>query len=352
MDYYYPRSLKDLRAGVERSIDRGATAFKVGEMMDKHGSSDWLGPLMEELGPNIQVQVADFANLLESYYNFYHFRNPYATLCSLCLAAALFLVSALGGTEFAMKVWWLLVGSTFFICFPISSRAPRYRNLVAPWKWTVWDVPTHAEWCFQYLQQRASVAKDAILLAAENDNHYIRTDTAEIPIASDDTNDSDSSDADSFVSADSYILGQERDILSFGCTYLHTPGRLVLSTTALRFEPSMGKFLSQVEFNKPYIELAEMSKRQTHASVLKPLAKVTMGLDKLELLFRGEGGGGADVHDTGLDENAEPVVLENMRRRDKAFNAIIGFSGLRWQNLQGKRTMTKSVALDRAMGFE
>ena len=51
MNYYYPTSLKELREGIERSIERGATALKIGELMDKHGSDEWLGPLMDELGP-------------------------------------------------------------------------------------------------------------------------------------------------------------------------------------------------------------------------------------------------------------------------------------------------------------
>lgn len=73
--------------------------------MDKRGSGDWLGPLLDELSPNIQVHIADFASLLESYFNFYRFRNPRATVSSPCRAATLCLVSALGGSEFAMKIW-------------------------------------------------------------------------------------------------------------------------------------------------------------------------------------------------------------------------------------------------------
>jgi hypothetical protein len=38
----------------------------------------------------------------------------------------------------------------------------------------------------------------------------------------------------------------------------------------------------------------------------------------------------------GEREHADIVTLENMRGRDKAFNSVIGFSGLRWQNLQKK----------------
>jgi len=39
-NYYYPTSLEVLREDIEHTIDRGATAFKIGELMDKHGSDD------------------------------------------------------------------------------------------------------------------------------------------------------------------------------------------------------------------------------------------------------------------------------------------------------------------------
>lgn len=174
MNFYYPRSLEALREGIERGIDRGATAFKVGELMDKHGNDDWLGPLMEELGPFLQVQVADLASLLESAYNFYHFRYPPATFATLGLISSMFLLSALTDSKFAVKLLWFILGLIFFICWPISSLYPCYRLLVSPFKWALWEVPNHPEACFQYLQERATVAKQAIM-RLESDDNYIRT---------------------------------------------------------------------------------------------------------------------------------------------------------------------------------
>ncbi|TVY81863.1 hypothetical protein LSUE1_G007993 [Lachnellula suecica] len=310
MNYYYPTSVSDLRASIERTIDRGATAFKMGELMDKHGSNDWLGPLLDQIGPHIQVQVADLANIFESVYNFYHFSSSPATIASLCLFGALFIISAFGDAKLALKLFWFIVGLVFFICWPISSRYPRYRLLVSPLKWALWDVPTHAEWCFQYLQKRSAIAREAIL-SKPSDDAYVRTGSADLD-----------SDTDSFHSAQSIQLDEERDILSFGCTHLNVPGRFIISTTALRFVSSIP--LPYESFHEPFSSLLEMSKRRTHSSVLSPIAKVTTGMDKLELCFR--------ILDTGSGKRA--VVLENMGERDKAFNAVVGFSGLRWRHLQ------------------
>lgn len=341
MNYYYPRPLEELRKEIERTIDRSATAIKIGELMDRHGSDDWLGPLLDELGPYIQVQIVDLASFLEVCSNFYHFRSPPATLASLCLFAALFLISALSDAKFALKLFWFILGTTFFACWPVASLYPRYRLLVSPLKILFWQVPNHAEWCFQYLQERAGIAKKAILLSTAHDNTYVRT--------GEESPESDSDieiDGETFYSApEDQNPGIERDILSFGCTYLHTPGRFIISTHGIRFTSSMEHILPYESFRKPFSEVVEMSKRHTRSSVLSPLAKVTTGMDKLEVVFRGADGG-TGLHDMGEMGTPEVVLLENMRGRDKVFNAIIGLSGLRWQHLQKQvelKTSTKET---------
>jgi hypothetical protein len=329
MNYYYPTSLKELREGIERSIDRGATALKIGELMDKHGPDDWLGPLMDELGPFIQVQIADLADLLEAAYNFYHFRSPPATIASLCLFGALFLITASTDSRFTMKVFWFTVGLNFFFCCPISSIYPKYRLIVSIWKWALWDVPTHAEWCFQYLQECAAHAKEGMIARDRDDNTGQDSPAEEY----------DSDTDESFHSAQS-TLHENRDILSFGCTYLHTPGRFVISTYGIRFVPSIRHLLPHRSFDKPFSALVEMSKRQTRSSILSPLAKVTTGMDKLELRFRAED---TALRMDGIGAEDDILLLENMRERDKAFNTVIGFSGLRWQHLQQRPRKKKIV---------
>ena len=40
-------------------------ASELGELIDKHGREEWLDHLIDELGPHIQLQVGDIANMLE-----------------------------------------------------------------------------------------------------------------------------------------------------------------------------------------------------------------------------------------------------------------------------------------------
>jgi hypothetical protein len=72
MNYYYPTPVEELRNSMKRSLDHGATAFKIGKLVDQHGSKEWLEPLLDEIGPYIQVQIIDIANFFEVVYNFWH----------------------------------------------------------------------------------------------------------------------------------------------------------------------------------------------------------------------------------------------------------------------------------------
>lgn len=50
---------------MQRARDNQGTAYKFGELIDKHGGEKWLEPLIDELGPYIQLQLGDIANMLE-----------------------------------------------------------------------------------------------------------------------------------------------------------------------------------------------------------------------------------------------------------------------------------------------
>ncbi|KAB8289983.1 hypothetical protein EYC80_010310 [Monilinia laxa] len=324
MNYYYPSSVAALRDEFSRNIDRGATALKAGELMGKHGNKDWLGPLLEQLGPYLQVQIADLANLLEVYDNFFHFRRSQYTFYSLFLFVAVFLLSAFASIQFTMNVFWFVVGLVFFGCWPISSLHPRYRLLVSPLKWAFWDIPTHPEWSLQYLQNRGSSALLKINTHA-SENLQVRVGTSEASA------EATGKIEKHFQTISSTDIDGGHDIISFGCTFHHVPGRLIISTKTLRFEALVHSIMPCESFNEPYSELIEMSKQQTEDVLLASLAKMTIGKDKLELKFRGARG--SDLHNVRQNKHMV-VLLENMRRRDKAFNSIIAFSGVRWQCLQ------------------
>ena len=62
---YFPSSVKALRDSELRATEREGTTFQLGEMMRKYGKEGWIEPLVEEVGPYLQLQVGDIADMLE-----------------------------------------------------------------------------------------------------------------------------------------------------------------------------------------------------------------------------------------------------------------------------------------------
>lgn len=62
---FYPTSVETLRKSMQKSFDSRSTASQFGELVDKHGREHWLEPVMDGLGPYIQLQLDDVANMLE-----------------------------------------------------------------------------------------------------------------------------------------------------------------------------------------------------------------------------------------------------------------------------------------------
>lgn len=45
--------------------------------------------------------------------------------------------------EFCMKIVSFVIIHVFFLSWPVSSRYPRYRFIVSPFRWAFWDIPTY-----------------------------------------------------------------------------------------------------------------------------------------------------------------------------------------------------------------
>lgn len=317
-----------------RAHDSRATASKFGELIDKHGRDDWLAPMMEDLGPYIQLQLGDMANMLEVFSNFYNWKHPKKTRATVLFLASCVAITLFTDMEFCMKIVWFIAGGAFFLCWPISSQYPKYRYLVSPIKWMLWDIPTHAEWSFLYLRSQAQIARENLIRrkAAEE---YIReaqnsvtdqpsgssTTLPTIQIGNGESGYEALSDDEGWYSASSSTSVLEaNDIRSFRASYKGTIGRLILYSGGVRFARSIKK---KELWNVSFLELTEMRKVEG-----TKLSKFISSRDRLEV--------------QSLD--GRRFSLEAMKERDEAFNTIIGFSGLQWQSLQIKHNTTAQEA--------
>jgi len=325
LKYRYTEQSRDaMRESHERAAKRSATAFNIGEIIHRHGRGNWLEGLLDEMGPTLQMQLADTADYLEILDNFYRWKNPRKTVESLLFWVAAVIYTGVLPLNYNFRVVSLTGIVIFFGSRPVGSRFPKYRHLVSPLRLMFWDVPTNAEWTFQYLQEKARETRMNMLNNALERReaegavpHASSTpiDLASVRNARPDTHaryDRDDG-SDEYESASSSLsasnLLESTDIISFKGTYNGTRGRLIIQSDGLRFVRTLA---SKQLWYRPFSDLLEMRKIDgQHMARLK---------NKSSLEFEY------------FDGTVEHI--DNIRQRDEAFNTVIGFSALRWQQLQ------------------
>ncbi|KAL8793083.1 MAG: hypothetical protein Q9195_004289 [Heterodermia aff. obscurata] len=341
--YFFPSSIGSLRASMQRAHDRNQSAYRFGELIDKHGSEGWLEPLMKDMGPYIQLQLGDIANMLEVFANFYNWASPRKTVATLWFFAACLLLSLYCNMAFCVKITGFIAGGTFFLCWPIASHYPKYRYLVSPFKWVMWDIPTDAELAFQYLRRRAQMSRAQIIEkkveevpGLENASSgacvFAGQSTVVPKITLDvDRNDeahegkADRGDDESWHSADSSSSVLEgTDILSFRARWGIKTGRLIVYANGVRFVRNLNR---KELWRRSFLEMAEMRKLEGSTASRLTLKRP----EELELTF--------------TDGNS--IILGAMNDRDEAFNSIIGFSALQWQVSQSSRSLHRECELVR-----
>ncbi|KIV86436.1 hypothetical protein PV11_02048 [Exophiala sideris] len=293
----YPGSVQAVRAGVARAFDREKRVQAWGELLQRHGQNNWIEPLLDEVGPLIQMQLGDIADLLEVMINFHRNEKPGRTLASLFFFASCLTISLCADMEFCMKLVWFIVGGGFFVTFPIATNFPKYRYLVSHMRWIFWDIPTHAELAILRLQEKA-VIKDAEL--SEIELRAVATEPLHTFSVKDETD------------------GKGQLVI----------GRSFLTLTTKSHERSFS-FSELVELQK-----LDAVESDSGLNKLKNLHSSASAV--LKILFYGE---------------TLTLVLEPAHR-DRAFNLILAWSGKKWQALRmeghNKGEGDKSN-LDRAM---
>ena len=226
-----------------------------------------------------------------------------------------------------MQIVWFIVGGAFFLCWPVSSHYPRYRYLVSPFKWVLWDIPTNAEWSFTYLRRQAQITRERIIENRVEEGHSREltcpaadeyagraTTVPRIKVMDTDSDDEnvDGDDDEGWYSAcSSTSLLEASDIRSFRCQSHEVIGRLIIYSKGIRFVRSLPK---KELWRRSYLDLAEM--RKAEGSAISRLTSISR--DQLEIKCID----GSKLH------------FEGLRERDEAFNTVIAFSGMQWQSLQ------------------
>ncbi|KAJ9629558.1 hypothetical protein H2203_001932 [Taxawa tesnikishii (nom. ined.)] len=325
---YASKKVEDLRESYERAMDGNTRTFKFNELINRHGSDKWIDPLIEELGPIVQLQLADMADFLEILHNFYDWKVPEKTWATLFWFACAVSIGILTPSGYSWKIVYMFCYLSFFLSRPIASKQPQYRHVVNALRWIFWEIPTEPQWSMMYLRKKAQETRSKLIekqvaktdeedLSGAAPDGYIgslhvpditRTGPALEPDADDDSDGASWHTADSSTS----IFGG-MDIMSFRCRVTGTQGRLIIYSDGLRFVRSAPFASMRKElWRHPWRDLFEIQKINS-----SPMSKV-MTVQGMKLRF----------------VDGSTVELQSVHGRDKAFNSIIGFSGLQLQILQ------------------
>ena len=303
-NWLYPTSVDSVRKSIARGIDREKKAQAWGELIEKHGKSDWMEPLIAEMGPLIQMHLGDLTNFIEVVVNFYRWERPAKTAATLFYYSCCLLITLLADVRFCVRLVWFIIGSGIFFCWPIATRFPQYRLLVDPLRWVFWDIPTHAELGFIQLQEKA-ILKDA---------KDFRDATA---VDYDDT----ASDSEYF-SADEKLsipqLGSEIVIRAFNGKQR---GHITLSRHSINFSSHHTPTLTT-----PLANITEMRKLPIDG--------------KAEQLFTFQSQTEGLAFDFRSNANSEIETLSILVRRSdqhRIFNHVLAWSGSKWQSLHLQR---------------
>lgn len=306
---YNHRSVRSLRESHERAMDDGATAFKISELIHRHGAGEWLDPLIDEVGPRAQLELNDLADHLERMQNFYDWKAPEKTWATLFCIMSAIILGVFTPAGYSMRVltfvaiWW------FFMGRPVASHYPRFRRTVSPVSYVFWDLPTHAQWSFRYLNNKAQEMRERTIRRALGNNDIEEPDAREATIDGDEI----FVDAPSFPTDNPPLAEREVYFLTFRCRYHGVPGRLGISPSGISF---IRLFPAKELWSRHFHEISEMRKI-TGSAMGRSVVKMFEG-KTLEFTF--------------VDGDVDRV--EAVRKRDEAFNSIIGFSSLMWQMLE------------------
>ncbi|GAB7340387.1 hypothetical protein MBLNU457_6829t1 [Dothideomycetes sp. NU457] len=370
---YNRKNVDNMRESYDRA-DSNESTYRFNELIQKYGDEHWIDPLLEEMGPLLQLQLSDTADFFEILNNFYDWRTPDKTWATLFWFFTAIAIGLLTPTAYTMKIIWMFCWLSVFLGRPIASKHRQYRHVVNALKWIFWEIPNDADWAMMYLRRKAQETRARLIgdkverqweeqaqimslpVVTKDVPGYSRTYPVDDPRPRDPDYDSDGDSIASFATAASTtsLLGQT-DLVSFYCRYKGIPGRVIIYSDGLRFVRSSHLTGPRKElWRHDWNTLMEV--RKTNFSTM---AKV-VSKEGIDLIVKSDAPRNQrrifhlhqehdrntprhhndndmdhnDDMDNEVAEQHERIKLEGIKGRDRAFNCIIGFSGLKFHVLQ------------------
>lgn len=386
-----PNTVQSVRDRVRRSTEASAKVRAWGELVQRHGGSDWVEPLLDGIGPHLQMQLGDLSIFFERVQNFYRWEEPRQTWLTLFMFSTALLFLLLASTELCVRFLWFGLGCWFFYGFPIATHYPRYRHVVSPVSWIFWLIPDAAELAIMQLQEKVNAKDDDRASPPEldperypagSDDQLVHNHINHENPGSEETNSFEEPDVErSPKILNSFPRARLSDRLEFKTILLpaHVSGTVILTRTHLEFYLEKGPSLSY-----PYTSILEMIKinlnketdqsttksgtnklsRTAHMSrSLEKSANVQISPDGLGFVFlqkditpaeppiygppemprqlRSDGGGNRGSRDADDKQKMSITLILNKSDRDKIFTVVLAWSGMQWQPLYSMNRQNK-----------
>ncbi|KAK5135362.1 hypothetical protein LTR08_005304 [Meristemomyces frigidus] len=302
-NFYGKHSRTWMRESHNRAGNTKERASLLSELIIRHGSDAWVEPLMEELGPWIQLQLGDLADFLEISASYYNWRNVSSTAATCVIYVALILLSVGTSLEYSIKILWMGV----------------------------------AQASFNYLREHAlsSVQKRSDLLS-DDENDILEGDEDDIFFDSTSTPQIKARPGRVYTTP-----AVETMIMSFPARWSGQRGRLHIFSSSVRFisevsgasrlKPSSSHHT--VLWERSLEELLEVRKVHSPSSKIPlPLTSKGSGNAALSILWVApeKMASVMTTEEVSNDlEHCEEELIYGMdkKRRDEAFNAMVGVAG-------------------------
>ncbi|KAK4550289.1 hypothetical protein LTR36_003256 [Oleoguttula mirabilis] len=353
-----------MRESYHRANRTDERAAMLSELIVRHGSDAWVGPFLEEFGPWMQLQIGDLADFLEICVSYYNWKNRSATTAACVMYAALFLISAVPSVEYSMKVMWMACGVWFFLSRPIATNYPRFRHVVDPVRWMYWNIPTDSEAAFDYLRKQALSSLEPRYEPVPYGNNDSFEDADDDDVFFDSISTSHAAPLSSRRPDDEQRAAQQQPLMSFTARWSGRRGRLHITRSSVRFVADVHRTSSVIRSHNPKAQ--QSAEWERSFTDLLEVRKASSPPSKLPVPFTSKGAGGAALsilwapgakadallttEEIPNDEaHCEEELLYGMEgdRRDEAFNAVIGLSGVLWMGLQPEAGWQDGAALQR-----
>ena len=262
----YPSAVEAVRDRVQRSRDQSQKVRAWGELIQKHGQNDWIEPMLDEMGPLLQMQMGDLTLFLERLQNFYRWERPQQTWLTLALFLCGLLFSLLASMEIFIRVVGFGAGCYFFYSFPIATNYPKYRHIVSPLCWMFWGIPDTAELAISQLQEKTIERDETRLASLQNEgqavdfSHNASAPNGALspPLPNGAGLNGHATPPQAFAHPTPTIQQiRASDIITFKTILLpaHTPAHLTLTRTHIILQPT-----NQSPLSHPYTSLLEIRK--------------------------------------------------------------------------------------------